>query len=103
MKRRIIVAALGIIAAPVANAAVGLSQVPAACRTVDEVRNLLSAKMPDPEEIGKGGDSKGAKIATMLVGNGYWALLATLAPDKVCVVASGHNWTIIEPASAKSY
>ena len=45
----------------------------------------------------------GAEIATLFTGNGYWALLATMSPDSVCVVASGFNWTVTEPGEAPSY
>jgi len=104
MKRRIIAAALGILAASAANAAVDLVQVPVACGTLQDVQNLLSVNMPSPETIGKGGNSRGEDLVVLLTGaTGYWALVATMSPTNVCVVASGRNWRTIEPEGAKAY
>jgi hypothetical protein len=91
------------LAASTANAAVDLIKVPAMCGTAAEVLNTLAVKMPNPEAIGKGGDGRGKDIATLFTGNGYWALLALMSPDSVCVVASGYNWTVAEPEEAPSY
>lgn len=92
-----------ILAASAANAAVDLIKVPAMCGTSTEVLNALAVKMPNPEAIGKGGDGRGKDIATLFTGNGYWALLALMSSDSVCVVASGRNWTVTEPEEAPSY
>jgi hypothetical protein len=92
-----------ILAASAANAAVDLVQVPAMCGTSAEVLEILAAKMPNPEMIGKGGDGRGKEIATLFTGNGYWALLAMMSPDRVCVVASGYTWAVTEPRQTKSY
>ena len=88
--------------APAAHA-VDLVQVPAMCGTAADVLSTLAVKMPNPEAIGKGGDSRGQEVATLFTGNGYWALLALMSPDKVCVVASGRNWTVADPRQARSY
>ena len=104
MKRRIIAAALGIFAAPAANAAVDLVQVPVACGTLEDVQDLLNVNMPSPETIGKGGNSRGEDLVALLTGaTGYWALVATMSPTNVCVVASGRTWKTIEPGGVKAY
>jgi hypothetical protein len=104
MKRRIIVAAFCIFAAPAANAAVDLVQVPVACGTLTDVKTLLDVNMPSPETIGKGGNSRGEDLVTLLTGaSGYWALVATMSPTSVCVVASGRNWRTIEAGDSKAY
>lgn len=98
MKRTIIAAALSIIAVPAADAAVDLVQVPVACGTLQEVQNLLDVNMPSPDTIGKGGNSRGEDLVVLLTGaSGYWALVATMSPTNVCVVASGRNWKTIDP------
>jgi hypothetical protein len=102
MKRATIAVAVAFLGVPPANAAINLLQVPAACGTMEEVTTFLKAKMPGPEEIGSGGDKRGVTIATLLTGNGYWALVATVSFDQVCVVASGREWTV-GPVQAKSY
>ncbi len=102
MKRGTIAVALAIFGTLPASAAIGVLQVPAACGTMEEVTTFLSQKMPGQEEIGSGGDKRGETIATLLTGNGYWALVATVSSDQVCVIASGHEWTI-GPVQAKSY
>lgn len=86
-----------------AHAAVGLKSVPALCGPATEVLGTLGARMPNPKEIGRGGDSQGAPIATLFTGNGYWALVAMMSPDNVCVVASGHNWTVTETEPTKAF
>ena len=83
-----------------ARAEIDLVRVPALCGTFAEVLGVLDAKMPDPEEIGRGTDNGGAPIATLLAGNGYWALLATMSGDRVCVVASGYNWAVAQQPAA---
>ncbi|MEX0854109.1 MAG: hypothetical protein WD036_12635 [Bauldia sp.] len=98
MTRTILVSAF-LLAASAANAAVDLVQVPALCGTSTEVLGTLAAKMPNPRLIGKGGDSRGQEIATLFTGNGYWALIALMSPQSVCVVASGHTWTATEQES----
>ena len=62
MKRMIIAAALGILAAPAAQASADLVQVPAACGTQAAIKELLSVNMPTPETIGKGGNSRGEDL-----------------------------------------
>ena len=102
MRRTLLISAF-IFAASAANAAVDLIEVPAMCGTAAEVLNTLAVKMPNPEAIGKGGDGRGKDIATLFTGNGYWALLALMSPDSVCVVASGYTWRVTEPEQASSY
>ena len=81
MKRLIVGAALSLFAAPAANAAVDLVRVPAACGTLHDIQNLLSANMPSPKTIGKGGNSRGEDLVVLLTGDsGYWALVATMSP-----------------------
>jgi hypothetical protein len=75
-----------------AEAAVDVIQVPAACGTMVEVRELLRVNMPNPEAIGTGGDGQGRDLVTLFAGDGYWALTAAMAEGRVCVVASGRNW-----------
>ena len=75
-----------------ADAAVDVIQVPAACGTMADVRELLSVNMPNPEAIGTGGDGRGRALVTLFAGDGYWALTAAMADGKVCVIASGRNW-----------
>lgn len=101
--RRILLVLAFILTASTANAGVDLIKVSALCGTAAEVLNSLAVKMPNPEAIGKGGDGRGKDIATLFAGNGYWALLALMSPDSVCVVASGYNWTAPSPEVAKSY
>jgi hypothetical protein len=104
MKRTIIAAALSVFAAPAANAAIDLVQVPAACGTLQDVKDLLSVNMPSADTIGKGGNSRGEDLVTLLTGStGYWALVATMSPTSVCIVASGRNWTTIAPGEVKAY
>jgi hypothetical protein len=103
MKLMTSAAALLILAASTAHAEVNLIKVPALCGTAGEVLATLAVKMPKPEAIGKGGDGRGEDIATLFVGNGYWALLAMMSPANVCVVASGYNWTMSEPGAAEAY
>ena len=103
MKRIVAALALGIFFAPVANAAVGLVQVPVACGTIAEVHDLLGVNMPKPEPIGKGDDSGGQGRVVLFTGNGYWALITRTGADSLCVVASGHNWTVIESQPATGF
>ena len=96
-------AALAILPAPAAHAAVELVQVSAACGTMAEVHELLAVNMPHPEPIGKGGDSHGQDLVVLFTGTGYWALVAKLSADRVCVVASGRNWTAVVPGEAEAF
>jgi hypothetical protein len=94
MKRTILILAASLASAPAANAAIDIVQVPAMCGGPGEVFQALAVRMPNPEPIGKGGNSQGTQIATLYTGaDGYWALLASTSKDEVCVVASGFNWT----------
>jgi hypothetical protein len=102
MKPAFLVLALSL-AASTANAVVDLIQVPAVCGTSAEVFDTLAIKMPNPNAIGKGGNSRGEDIATLFTGNGYWALIAIMSADSVCVVASGSHWTVTEPEGTKAY
>ncbi len=86
-----------------AKAEVALIQVPATCGTLKDVRELLSIKMPNPEAVAKGGDSHGEDVAVLLAGDGYWALVANMSPGRVCVVASGYNWTAVVPGEASAF
>ena len=103
MNRVILAFALNILVAATASAAASLISVPAVCGTAADVLGTLAVKMPNPEEIGSGRDREGTPIATLFRGNGYWALIATMSSNKVCVVASGHNWTVIEPPQEKAF
>lgn len=96
-------AALAFMLTASAAHAVDLIKVPVMCGTAAEVLETLAVKMPNPRAIGKGGDGRGADIATLFTGNGYWALLALMSPTSVCVVASGYNWTVADPQQAPSY
>jgi hypothetical protein len=89
------------LAASTAQAAVDIVKVPAMCGTSAEILDTLAVRMPKPELLGKGGDSRGQEIATLVTGNGYWALLALMSPENVCVVASGFNWTAVEADAAQ--
>ena len=91
------------VGATVAQAEVSLHDVPALCGPSVEILDTLGQKMPDPVAIGTGGDSRGEKVATLFVGNGYWALLALVSPERVCVVASGHDWTSAASGVSDSY
>jgi hypothetical protein len=104
MKCLFVVATLAVLAAPTAHASVDLVQVPAACGTLQDVLELLNVNMPSPETIGKGGNSRGDDLVVLLTAStGYWALVATMSPTNVCVVASGRGWKTIEPGRAKSH
>ena len=103
MNRIALAAIFSLLIASTAAAAVDLLKVPALCGTPAEVLGTLSVKMPNPQEVGRGGDFQGTPIATLFVGNGYWALLAMMSPDSVCVVASGYNWTATAPADVRSF
>ncbi|MEX0853455.1 MAG: hypothetical protein WD036_09280 [Bauldia sp.] len=97
MKRRTIIAALAMFAGSAASANVKLIQVPAACSTVEDIQEMLSVNMATRQAVGKGGNSRGEDLVVLLAGTtGYWALVATMSPTSVCVVASGRNWTNIE-------
>ena len=97
MKRRIIIAAMAIFAGSAASAEVSLIEVPAACGTVDEVEALLSVNMPNSQAIGRGSSSRGDTLVVLLTGTtGHWAMVATMSPTNVCVVASGRDWTKVE-------
>ncbi|MCR4283274.1 MAG: hypothetical protein NUV72_09650 [Bauldia sp.] len=89
--------------ATTADAEVELMKVPATCGTFQEVTDVLSLRMPDPHAIAKGGDSRGEDVVLLLADANYWALVAKMQPGRVCVVASGYNWTAIEPAGAKAF
>ena len=103
MKSRIIIAVLSLFASPAAYAEVSLVQVPVACGTTEEVRELLSVNMPRPVAIGRGGDKQGQEIVILITGSGHWALVAQSSLDTFCVVASGHTWTTTEPPLAKAF
>jgi hypothetical protein len=103
MKRTIIAAVLTAVLGTGANAAADLIQVPATCGTVKDVHELLNIKMPHPEPIAKGGNSRGEDVAVLLAGDGYWALVAKLSQDRVCVVASGYNWTTATPGEVNAF
>jgi hypothetical protein len=103
MKRMIVALALSVFTIPAADAAVGLVQVPVACGTIEEVHTLLGVNMPKPEAIGKGDDSGGHDMVVLFTGSGYWALVTKVSADGLCVVASGHNWTVKEPRPATGF
>lgn len=103
MKRAIAIAALAVFAATAPNAAADLVQVPAACGTMEDVYQLLSRNMPHPKPIGKGGDSRGNDLVVLFAGSNYWALVAKLSPNQVCIVASGRNWHETASGDAKAF
>jgi hypothetical protein len=103
MTQRIVALALALFATTPVNAEIDLVKVATPCGTLEDVYDLLHPKMPTSTTIGKGGDSRGEQIAILLTGEDYWALVATLAPGRVCVVASGRNWTVTEPGAAKAF
>ena len=103
MKLAPVAAVLAFMLATSAAHAVDLIKVPVMCGTAAEVLETLAVKMPNPQAIGKGGDGQGTDIATLFMGNGYWALLALMSPTSVCVVASGYNWTVADAQQAPSY
>lgn len=85
------------------HAAVDLVQVPIACGTLSEVGDLLSLRMQGTTIIGKGENSKGQDVAVLFSGSGRWALVTKFSAGKVCVVASGRNWTDVAPAAANIF
>jgi hypothetical protein len=89
--------ALAVLATTAARAEVDLLKVPATCGPYVEVMEVLSGRMPDPHAIAKGGDSRGEDVVLLIADAGYWALVAKSSPGSVCVVASGYNWTTIDP------
>jgi hypothetical protein len=105
MKRSIIAIITGILTAPAAHAAADLVKVPVACGTLQDIKDLLGVNMPSPETLGKGGNSRGEDLVVLLSSptTGYWALVATMSPESVCVVASGRNWQALKPGTVKAF
>jgi hypothetical protein len=95
--------AVAVLATTAANAEVALLKVPATCGPYVEVMDVLSARMPDPRAIATGGDSQGEDVVLLIVDAGYWALVAKSSPGRVCVVASGYDWTTIEPLVVEAF
>lgn len=89
--------------ATAATAEVDLVKVPATCGAHQEVMAVLSGRMPNPHAIAKGGDSHGQDVVLLIADANYWALVAKTEPGKVCVVASGYNWTVIEPKIMRAF
>jgi hypothetical protein len=90
-------------AATAASAEVDLLRVPATCGPYPEVMEVLSGRMPNPHAVATGGDSRGEDVVLLIVDANYWALVAKSAPGTVCVVASGYNWTAIEPKVVEAF
>src|SRR5262249_27641572 len=86
-----------------ATAGVDLLKVPATCGPYQEVMAALGTRMPNPQAIAKGGDSHGEDVVLLMTDANYWALVAKMARGKVCVVASGYNWTVIEPKAVDAF
>ena len=97
MKPIIVSTLLIMFATSAPRAEISLEKVATPCGTLQEVHDLLRINMPNPQSIAKGGDSRGNDIAILLTGDNYWALVATLSATRLCIVASGRNWTVIEP------
>jgi hypothetical protein len=103
MKKLFFTALLSLGAGQSAIAGVDLVQVPVACGTIDEVSALLNLKMEQSAMIGKGNNSKDQDVAVLFSGSGRWALVTRYSPTRVCVVASGHSWTPVEPAKVNAF
>lgn len=86
-----------------ANAEVEIITVPATCGTYQAVMDVLSVRMPNPRAIARGGDSRGEDVVLLIADANYWALVARMSQGNVCVVASGYNWTQIEPRVVESF
>ena len=86
-----------------ARADIGLVQVPVACGTVAEVYGILQSNMPGMTKIGSGNDARGQDVAVLFAGAEHWALLATMAADRICVVASGRMWTTPPTAPVEQF
>ena len=96
MKRMIFAATFGILGGSASNAEIILEKVATPCGTPKEVHDILKINMPSPRTIGKGGDSQGNEIAILFTGDNYWALVATMSVDRLCIVASGRTWQVID-------
>lgn len=103
MVRTLALAAFAGFLATAAHAGVDIVKVPASCGPYEEVMEVLSARMPNPRAIAKGGDSRGEDVVLLMADANYWALVAKTSPGNVCVVASGYNWTDIEPSVVEAF
>ena len=103
MRRAFWTAAFWTLAATAATAEVDLVKVPATCGPYQDVMAALNARMPNPRAVAKGGDSRGEDVVLLMADANYWALVAKLGPGQVCVVASGYNWTAIEPRVVEAF
>lgn len=100
---RILGVTIALLASTAASAEVDIMRVPATCGPYAEVMNVLSARMPNPHAIAKGGDSHGEDVVLLMADSSYWALVAKSSPGNVCVVASGYNWTAMTPEVVESF
>ncbi len=103
MTKLLLAALLVAVTCQSALASVDLVQVPIACGTLEEVSDLLKLKMHESATLGKGANSKGEDVAALFSGSGRWALVTRFSIDRVCVVASGRNWTPMERSSANLF
>lgn len=99
MKSNLVTLAVFSMLSSSAHAAVDLVNVPIACGSVAEVHELLRINMPGQEAIGKGEDSVGNDVAVLLTDAGHWAMVTKFTDGRVCVIASGRNWTLTAPPS----
>ena len=103
MIRIVTLAVSAAVLATSAVAEVDLVNVPATCGSYQEVMQVLSVRMPNPKAIAKGGDSRGDDVVLLIADAKYWALVARMSAGKVCVVASGYDWTAIEPKIVEAF
>lgn len=80
--------------------AMDLVQVPIVCGSVDEVNQLLSLKMDDSTALGEGSDKHGQRVAALFTTEDRWAVVTKSPDGRVCIVASGRNWQVMEQTSA---
>lgn len=101
MKKKFFIAVLSLGICQSANAGVDLIAVPVVCGTIDDVNALLGLKMEQSSIVGKGNNSKDQEVAVLFSGSGRWALITRYSQNRVCVVASGHGWTRVEPTNGQ--
>ena len=104
MKRGIIALALIIFMSPIAKAHIDVVQVPAACGTIEEVRDFLGRYLPNRQAVGIGGNSQNEPTVVLLSGtNGHWAMVASMSPTQSCIIASGRSWQTSTAGDAKGF
>lgn len=103
MKCKMIASSFFLFNALAAQAEIALVQVPIACGAFEDINKLLKIKMPKPMAIASGSDSQGDKIVVLVTGTEHWALVTKFTEDRLCIVASGRNWTATEQPMAKTF